>query len=115
MDTKIPDHRGMAGRPRKARKRTITADTSFYIGEWIRALGHRPVDIVRHTGINEGYLSELISGKKRNPSAATLIDIADFLGIPMSYLRQPPPDREFMQTAANMDPAVLNRLLRTRN
>src|SRR6185437_10517234 len=112
MEPKIFDHRGMARGPKKGRRRGLEQENRLFLGEWIRALGTRPVEIVRHTGINEGYLSELISGKKRNPSIALLSEIADFLEIPLGYLRVPPPDREFMQKAANMDPALLSRLLK---
>lgn len=115
MDTgKDPaDHRFMVGRPRNAPRRPQrghTARGGLFIGEWIRALGYRPVDVVRATGVNEGYLSELISGKKRNPSVSLLADIADFLGIPMGLLRRPPPDQEFIREAAAIDPAILSRL-----
>jgi transcriptional regulator with XRE-family HTH domain len=52
-------------------------------------LHKRPIDVVRGTEINEGYLSQLISGKKKNPSGLILAQIADFLGIPMSYFYRP--------------------------
>ena len=68
------------------------------------------MDVVRATKINEGYLSELISGKKKNPSADALYKIADFLEIPLDYLYRLPPDRAFIEEAAKFDPSVLAKL-----
>lgn len=101
----LSDHWAMAGK--QFRK--------LFIGEWVRALGFRQVEIVRATRINEGYLSELINGNKKNPSFDVLNQIADFLGIPVSYFNRAPPDREFMKEAAELDPKVLAKLMAPRN
>jgi hypothetical protein len=98
----------MVGRTRSKRPRK-PADPLF-IGQWIRAMGHKPAEVTRAIGLNEGYLSELISGAKRNPGGTVLMDIADFLRIPVDYLRRPPPSREFLEQASILDPAVLLRL-----
>jgi transcriptional regulator with XRE-family HTH domain len=82
----------------------------LYIGQWIRALGMRPIDVVKGIGINEGYLSELINGKKKNPSGGTLIQIAEFLDIPMNYLYNPPPPQEIINQTSGIDSSVLERL-----
>ena len=100
----------MTGRSRKPSSRPRRTSTALFIGQWIRALGHRPVDVVRATGINEGYLSELIAGRKKNPSAVVLLENATFLNIPIQYLFRPPPDQKFLQEAAAIDPAVLAKL-----
>lgn len=63
----------------------------LYIGEWMDALGIRQVDIVRQTGINGGYLNELISGAKRNPGFLMLSGVAEALGVPVDALRKKPP------------------------
>jgi transcriptional regulator with XRE-family HTH domain len=65
---------------------------------------------VKGTGINEGYLSQLISGEKKNPSGLILAQIADFLGIPMNYFYRPPPSQEAIDQVSDIDPAVLRRL-----
>lgn len=109
------DHVLMAGKPRKPRSGTYQAPRKLYIGEWIRALGLKQVAVVRATGINEGYLSSLISGGKDNPSFEVLNQVADFLGIPVSYFNRAPPDREFLAEAAEIDPKVLSRLLPSRH
>lgn len=63
----------------------------LYIGEWMVALGIRQVDVVRQTGINGGYLNELISGSKKNPGFLMLSGIAEALGVPVDALRKKPP------------------------
>lgn len=101
---------GVPQTPKKPHWKT-SADEPLYIGQWIRALGVRQIDVVRATGMNEGYLSELCSGKsKKNPSRALLQSIADALDIPVDYLRRPPPDQHFIQQASQIDPAIISRL-----
>jgi transcriptional regulator with XRE-family HTH domain len=110
----ISDHALMAGKPRAMPPRRPKQFKKLFIGEWIRALGMRQVDIVRGTGINEGYLSSLISGSRSNPSFDVLNQVADFLGIPVSYFNRAPPDREFIAEAKELDPRVLARLMNAR-
>jgi transcriptional regulator with XRE-family HTH domain len=110
MEKSAPDYRRMPKSPRNAR-RARRPGRPLYIGQWIRALHMRQIDVVRGTGINERYLSELCSGtSKKRPSEALLADLADFLGIPIDYLYRPPPAAEFIQEASRLDPAVLARL-----
>ncbi len=105
----------MAGKPKTLRKAPQRQFRKLYIGEWIRALGLKQIDVVRGTGINEGYLSSLISGSKKNPSFELLNQIAEFLRIPVSYFNRLPPDREFIAEAAELDPRVLARLMSPRH
>lgn len=82
-----------------------------FVGDWVRALGRRQVDIVRATGMNEGYLSQLISGKKNNPTPAILMEIADAIGLrPYTLFYQPPPDPKTIEQVAGIDPSVMAQL-----
>lgn len=101
----------MAVKTRMMRRTPQRQFRKLYIGEWIRALGYKQVDVVRGTGINEGYLSNMISGRKKNPSFDVLNQIAEFLNIPVSYFNRQPPDKEFIAEAAGLDPGVLSRLV----
>lgn len=105
----------MAGKPRRPARPQGRQPRKLYIGEWIRALNARQIDVVRATGINEGYLSSLISGTRKNPSFEVLNRIADYLEIPVSYFNRPPPDREFIAEASGLDPRVLARLTMPRH
>lgn len=103
------DHLGM--RKRQARPKPKREVRPLFLGQWIRALSAKQVDVVRATGMNEGYLSELCSGRsKKDPGSALLADIADSLGIPVDYLYRPPPGKESIREVGWIDPAVLARL-----
>ena len=101
------NHAAMVGRPRKEPSKA----RKLFIGEWISALGHRPVDVVKATGIDPGYLSKLIKGEKRNPSLKTLADIADFLAITIDSFYRLPPPKDFIAQVENLDPRLLARLM----
>lgn len=81
-----------------------------YLGPWIYAAGKTPAEVVRGTGINFGYLSGLISGKKRNPSYEKLKLISEFLKVPVEKLEGPPPSVELLHKVADYDPELLARL-----
>lgn len=75
-----------------------------YLGGWIRALGATPAEVSRKTGINEGYLSELINGGKKNPAYAKLKAIADFLKIEVGRFDEPPPPQDFVRKLRELGP-----------
>jgi transcriptional regulator with XRE-family HTH domain len=85
----------------------IMAKTTIYLGQWLIALGRTQAEVHRATGINEGYLSEIVSGKKGNPGLEKLQLIADFLNIPVGSLFKKPPSPEVLQ---NLSPAHIEAL-----
>lgn len=105
-------HLVMARKPTKGRTAIPGADPILHIGSWIRRLGATPATIARKTGLNEGYLSELVNGKKTNPSMVVGFIIADYLDIPVDYFRRPPPSTEVVQEAERLRPDVIARLRR---
>ena len=85
----------------------------LYIREWLVALGVRARDVSRGAGVNEGYLSQLISGQKLKASAYTLEKIGNFLGMAdWTDLYKPPPSREAIRAASMLDPNTLARFRR---
>lgn len=115
MEQNPPHYRPMAKRPRKPVQPFKRTFRLLYVGQWIRALGKRPRDVVNATGINEGYLSELVNGRKKNPSAHTLIQIAGYLEIPVDYFYRPPPSQELLEQLSEFDPLVVSRLKTAKN
>lgn len=87
-----------------------TEEAPLYIGAWIRACEKTPAEVSRKASINEGYLSELIKGTKKNPSRSKLTAIANFLKIPVSSFDQPPPSQKLLDQVADYDPEVVLRL-----
>lgn len=109
MKSRGYDYVRMVRRPPNRRKAPRAA-RPLYIGQWIRALGFTQRAIVKSSGLNEGYISQLVNGEKDNPSADVVMLIADALEIPMNLLYQPPPDKEFIAQAAKLDPSIIGRL-----
>jgi transcriptional regulator with XRE-family HTH domain len=88
-------------------------DDKLYLGEWLKALGIRPAKVARETGINEGYLSSLISGRKRNPTRSILLRIAKSIGIEWHLLYEPPPPKAVIEQIKKYGTGVLQRLERS--
>jgi predicted XRE-type DNA-binding protein len=94
----------------KENSKEPTPEFDLHIGPWINALGRRQSEIATKLGINEGYLSQLISGQKNNPSYDLIKRLADELGIPIDYLRRMPPTKTEIDEVLALDPGVLNRI-----
>lgn len=113
-----PMGRSFKGKPKGPNKalpdQLEEAFPPLFVGGWIKTMGFRPSEVARETGINEGYLSQIISGKRDNPSRLVLHKIANCIGIPMEYFNRPPPNRQFLTEAAALDPTVLQKI-RERN
>jgi transcriptional regulator with XRE-family HTH domain len=107
---------GNHGYMAKANRRTPPEEQiiEVFIGPWLNALGVQPTALATELEINEGYLSQLISRKKRNPSFSLVARIADALGITIDQLRKMPPDQEIIKTIRLLDANVLNRIRRTK-
>jgi transcriptional regulator with XRE-family HTH domain len=86
----------------------------LYIGEWLVRLGRKPVELAKHLKVTEPYVSELISGKKDNPSHVLLLVVSEWLGITVNDLYMRPPDRLALEAVERLNPAqmaTLGRLL----
>jgi hypothetical protein len=98
------DHAWMPRQPSK------DDQPELFIGQWLSALGIRARDVARGAHINEGYLSQLISGDKVKPTAGMVKKIGDYLKIYWRDLYRRPPSRDVIKEASTLDPAVLARL-----
>lgn len=86
----------------------------LHVGEWVAQSGRQQEDIADASGIGNAYLSELISGKKKNPSVHVLRSLAEELGITINdFYRKPPTgaQRERLKNLSPSDAATLSRLL----
>ena len=88
----------MAKVPRQPHKRPARPVGELFIGGWIRALGLQPRDVARQAPMNEGYLSQLINGRKKRPTFELLTVVAKAINFLIPGLnftpdlfRQPPP------------------------
>lgn len=98
-------NRAAGDNPQMARRSTRTArlplvrmdrvaDGDLYIGSWMAFMGKKAVTVARESGVSEGYLSALISGKHdKDPTLSTLKAIAKAVGVPVQALFVSPPDK----------------------
>ena len=86
----------------------------FYFGAWLEALGVKAAKVAVATGINEGYLSQLASGKKSNPGIAVRKKIGKALDMDWKLLYAPPPNRASLDELNKFGAALIERLSRHR-
>jgi len=109
-------------RPRSPRRPAGGPDNKgpLRLGAWLLAFGMTKTTLSKGSGVSLPYISQMISGTKRNPSEGMLIDIADYLfpDVPederVSYLYRSPPDQTFVRTARDLNPDLLRRIMRKR-
>ncbi len=65
---------------------------TLYIGQWITKLGRKQGEVAKKSGVDEGYMSQLISGEKTNPGGPYLMAISEELGITVNQLYEEPPE-----------------------
>lgn len=86
----------------------------LHVGEWVAQSGRQQEDIAEAAGLTNAYLSELISGKKKNPSIHIVRAICDELGIKIDDIYRKPPSRAQLDRLKNLSPtdaATISRLL----
>lgn len=72
----------------------------LYLGPWLVRLGRDQVEVAKAAGIGKPYMSQLVSGKKDNPSAEKLLLISQELGVSVNALYRPPPTQAQIDSAA---------------
>jgi transcriptional regulator with XRE-family HTH domain len=86
----------MGKTPKKTKPRRVPTRTrTLYLGQWLAVLGRKQGEVAEAIGMNEGYMSSLISGKYgREPGTQLILDISEELGISVNALFSPPPSRD---------------------
>lgn len=82
----------------------------LHIGPWLTKLERKPSDVARQIGLNEGYLSQLISGEKKNPSSDVLLRLSEELGISINALYSRPPEMDVTSRVKVLRPEQLEAL-----
>lgn len=100
----------------RPRQQSLTRRTPrrLYLGQWLARLGRKQAELAREVAVTPAYVSELISGKKPNPTPGLLLDISDWLGLTVNDLYRPPPAIEATEAVDKLNPsqlATLGRLL----
>lgn len=105
----------MAKRAKKVIKAEPELDAArLYVGEWISAKDKKPREVSKKAPINEGYLSSIISGTKKNPSRPMLARIANYIGVKVSDFDRPPPPKKLLEQLAQYDEETIVSLLKVK-
>lgn len=104
------DLQATAPDPVKMPRTMGAAFRKLYIGEWLARLNLKPEHIAKEVGIQPSYLSDMISGKKKNPSARLLLAISEAMGVPMNDLYRAPPSTSQLEAIKDFSPDLLRRL-----
>lgn len=83
----------------------------LFLGQWLRRLGLRQVDVAKGSGIGESYLSLLISDPNKKPTPDVLLALSDELGVPVNALYRMPPPWTEIEAKVQLTPAQIARLL----
>lgn len=103
----------MAKRPQKPPLPVIQKRLRrFYLGAWLKYLGHRQADLARATGLTESYISNLVNQQKEGPTPEVLLGISEALDITVNDLYSPPPTLEAAEAIREMTPAEQAALAR---
>lgn len=84
----------------------------LHLGEWLKATGRDQKRCAEAAGVDASYISSLIDGRKRNPSAAVMLDISEYLGITVNDLYRKPPPLSAIESLAGLSPTARNTLSR---
>jgi transcriptional regulator with XRE-family HTH domain len=106
------DHDGM--RKPSPKKRPPRQYAPIYLAEWLAVLDVVPVELVKAGVISEGYLSNLRSGKRLNPSPGKLMQIGAFLQIEWTDLYRSPPSSEAIAGMEPLAGTTVERILKRR-
>lgn len=102
-----------ADNPGMAREQSVI-EHKLYIGEWIKALGLKQIDIARKAGLKKSYFNLLCSRKRDNPSLNVLQAIADAMELNILDLQKPPPPSQSIDHIQNIPIDLIERLRRRR-
>lgn len=86
----------------------------LYLGQWLARLGRKQAECARALDLTPAYISEIVSGKKKNLSPALLLDLSEWLGLTVNDLYRAPPPIEATEAVDKLNPsqlATLGRLL----
>jgi transcriptional regulator with XRE-family HTH domain len=84
----------------------------LYIGEWIAILKRNQADVADAIGVGRPYLNSLISGGRKNPSGALLLDISEELKITVNDLYRKPPKATSVEDLQQLSPQAIGLLVK---
>jgi transcriptional regulator with XRE-family HTH domain len=84
----------------------------LYLAEWLEVLGHSQTDAAEVAGVGQSYISNIIAGRRPNPSTFVLLRLSEWLGITVNDLFEPPPDDAIVKAIRGLSPGAHDALMR---
>jgi hypothetical protein len=95
------------GRRRSAAPKAIEAQIAkrpLHLGPWLRRMGLKQIQVARKAGIGKSYMSQLVSGKKDDPSALHVLAISEAMGVTVNALYRLPPTQQQVDQVRKLTP-----------
>jgi transcriptional regulator with XRE-family HTH domain len=82
----------------------------LFLAEWIEATGHQTGAVASAAGVDQSYISNIIAGRKGNPSAHVLLAVSEHLGVTVNDLYRRPPPTSVLEHLSSLSPAARTTL-----
>lgn len=83
-------------------KRAASIVPALRLGAWLEFFGLGPTKVAEETGVSQPYISNLVAGRKKDPSALKLLLISRFLGVTVNDLYEEPPRRSDVEAVQRL-------------
>lgn len=85
---------------------------AFYLREWLDATGRDQIGAAAAADVDASYISNLIRGRKPNPSAHVMLLISEYLGVTVNDLYRKPPPQAALDAISGLSPKARDSLTR---
>lgn len=83
----------------------------LYLQEWLEVTGHEQGGAAASAGVDASYISNLVAGRKPNPSAHVLLAISEYLGVTVNDLYRRPPPESSLTALSELSPGARSILI----
>lgn len=84
----------------------------LYLAEWMEVTGLDQAAAAKAGGVNQSYISNMIAGRKKNPSAYVLVRITNHMQISVNDLYHPPPPEAALRAISHLSPGARAHLFK---
>lgn len=92
-------------------KRPNPSPREIFLGDWIKFLDLKVVDVAKCAGCTQGYISNIARGAKDNINALYLLAISDMMGVTVNDLFKRPPPKSVVAQLESYSPKARETIL----
>jgi hypothetical protein len=92
-------------------KKAKPQNFELHLGPWLKLFEVSETEAAKAGGCGQSYISNLIAGRKENPSALILLRISEYLGITVNDLYRMPPNRADVEPVINLSQRARETIL----